>query len=165
MQRPGAERNRKGARQAPRGLRRAQGGFSLIEVLVAVLVVSVGVLGVAALQLVSLQNNTSALLRTQAFQYAYDIIDRARANPGTSYAIAMDDDPPGVVDCENAECGAAQMRAYDLNTWLTNVAADLPSGDGEVAEAGDMVTVTIRWQDERGGANTLDLSVSTTLGG
>ncbi|MEE4361500.1 MAG: type IV pilus modification protein PilV [Pseudomonadales bacterium] len=142
-----------------------QQGFSLIEVLVAVLIVSVGILGVAGLQLVSLQNNTSALLRTQAFQAAYDIIDRARANPDGDYAIAMDDDAPAAVDCEGGACTAAQMRNYDVNTWLTTVAADLPLGDGEFVVNGNTITVTIRWQDERNPGGTLDLAVSTTFGG
>ena len=59
---------------------RSQRGFSLIEILVAVLVMGVGVLGVTGLQMVSLQNNRDALLRTEALQMAYDI-DRVDNGP------------------------------------------------------------------------------------
>ncbi|HLE93281.1 MAG TPA: type IV pilus modification protein PilV, partial [Sulfuricaulis sp.] len=55
-------------------------GFSLIEVLVALLVLSIGLLGLAALQTTSLQYNTGSYFRTQATFLAYDIIDRMRAN-------------------------------------------------------------------------------------
>ena len=141
-----------------------QGRFSLIEILVAVLIVSVGILGVASLQLVSLRNNTSALLRTQAFDAAYDIMDRARANPAMDYSIDVDDDAPAANNCENAACTPAQMRDYDQMTWLNNLAADLPNGDGQVAIAGNVMTVMIRWQDDRDpGAAALDLTVESAL--
>ncbi len=64
-------------------------GFSLLEVLIAIIIVSTGVLGIAGLQVMSLQNKTSALFRTQANQLAYDILDRARANPTADYSIDM----------------------------------------------------------------------------
>src|SRR5690606_3260878 len=59
---------------------RPQHGFSLIEVLVALLVLSVGLLGLAMLQIEGLKHNTDAYYRTQATVLAYDIIDRMRAN-------------------------------------------------------------------------------------
>jgi type IV pilus assembly protein PilV len=141
-----------------------QAGFSLIEILVAVLIVSVGILGVAGLQLLSLQNNTSAMFRTQAFQAAYDIIDRARANPGEDYSIAMADDPPTAQDCTASDCSRSQMRDYDQATWLAELAATLPSGDGEVDVSGGTTTVTVRWQDDRDpAAAPLDVSVETSM--
>ncbi|NOX51847.1 MAG: type IV pilus modification protein PilV [Gammaproteobacteria bacterium] len=66
-------------------------GFSMLELLVAVLVMGVGVLGVTGLQMVSLQNNQDALLRGDALQQAYDILDRIRVNPGAAVpGIAYD---------------------------------------------------------------------------
>jgi len=56
-------------------------GFSMIELLVAVLVMGIGVLGITGLQMVSLQNNRGALLRSEAVMLAYDMLDRIRANP------------------------------------------------------------------------------------
>ena len=62
-------------------------GFSMIELLVAVLVMGIGVLGVSALQLVSLQNNRSALVQSEAVQYAYDV----------TYPFAVPQAPTGVI--------------------------------------------------------------------
>mgnify|MGYP006283105711 FL=1 len=154
--------------RARTGFQRARsGGFSLIEILVAVLIVSVGVLGVAGLQLVSLQNNTSAMYRTQAFQAAYEIIDRARANPGQDYSQALADAAPGGADCIANACTPAQMRDYDLTTWLDDLAATLPNGDGEVQIVGAnpaSVQVLVQWQDERNpAAQPLSVTVSTTM--
>ena len=158
-------------RTRPRRPPRGGAGFSLIEILVAVLIISVGVLGVAGLQLISLQNNTSAMYRTQAFQAAYEIIDRARANPDQDYSIALADDAPAVaLDlCEGlaANCTPAQMADYDLATWLNALGTGptgLPGGDGEVAVAGDNITVTVQWLDDRNPASApLSINVTTTF--
>lgn len=155
-------------------------GFSLIEILVAVLIISVGVLGVAGLQLISLQNNTSAMFRSQAFQAAYEIIDRQRANPGESYAIALADPIPGAgapTDCRANACSTADMRTYDLATWLCDIAYDpvlcafdarldngnLPGGDAAVVIAGDQMTVTVQWQDGRNPDPLVDPTVSISV--
>ena len=69
-------------------------GFSLIEVLVAVLIVGVGILGVAGMQVVSLQQNRNVLLRDQALQAANDILDRMRANDRMDYAPVIIPGPP-----------------------------------------------------------------------
>jgi len=123
------------------------GGFSLIEVLVAVLVVSIGLLGVVGLQLVALKHNTNAMYRGQAADLAYDVIDRARANPDESYALSLGDDPSGP-DCESSDCSPGQLRDYDLASWITAV-EDTLGGDGEVVVNGEVVTVTLQWPDEQ----------------
>ena len=127
-------------------------GFSLIEVLVAVLVVSVGVLGIMGLQAVTLRTNTGAMLRTQATQFAYNIIDRVRANPTGTYVIAMNAAAPVPVDCEGAgaSCTIQQMANYDLAGWLADV-AQLPSGDGSITANANIIAVTVQWSDNRDG--------------
>lgn len=95
-------------------------GFSLIELLVAVLVMGIGVLGVTALQMVSLQNNRMALERGEAVQLAYDMMDRIRANPSNGYdGIGLGDGPPNPPDCigDGANCSAAQMVDFDTALW------------------------------------------------
>lgn len=142
----------------------AQAGFSLIEVLVAVLVLSVGVLGIAGLQLLSLQHNTSSMYRTQAVQAAYDIIDRARANRETDYRLAIDADAPDGPDCEGQSCTRTQMRDYDLAAWRAQLSAQLPEGTGSVDTQAGRIEVRIRWQDSRRPlATPIDLDVSTAL--
>lgn len=148
----------------------AQGGFSLLEILVAVLVVSIGVLGVAGLQLTSLRNNTSAMFRTQASQAVYEIIDRVRANSGEDYSHAYADTLPGASNCDSSACTTAELRDFDLRYWYSEVLNQLPDGTGQVvhtmpAVAGEAVTltVTVRWQDDRGSSARQEMTVNTVL--
>jgi type IV pilus assembly protein PilV len=99
--------------------------MSMIELLVAVLVMGIGVLGITALQMVSLQNNRAALYRAEAVQLAYDMMDRIRANPAGANVLGEDYDgvdltdapaAPGVL-CNQAVCTQADMVAYDLAVW------------------------------------------------
>jgi type IV pilus assembly protein PilV len=169
------------------GLRRSRRnvGFSMIELLVAVLVMGIGVLGVAALQLVSLQNNRAALVRAEAVTLAYDMMDRIRANPagtpaGASYAgLALEADPPAATNCLTNTCTAAQMVAFDQASWkcllgsfneqavcvtlrtggaLPPVADQpgLPDGDGSIALInGQTLQVTVRWMEAGGQPRTV----------
>jgi len=104
-------------------LRKSAKGFSLIELLVAVLVMGIGVLGITGLQMVSLQNNRGALVRSEAVQLAYDMMDRIRANPagtpaGNSYnGLAVGATPPAFTDCIANNCTQAQMVTFDQAMW------------------------------------------------
>jgi type IV pilus assembly protein PilV len=129
-----------------------QGGFTLLEVLIALLILSIGLLGLAALQTTGLRSNQMASMRTLATTTAYDITDRMRANetstgisrdPGTGkikytaanddYLIAIDaDDPVAPVDCAAAECDQDELSLYDLAQWRAAV-AQLPGGKSEIA--------------------------------
>lgn len=127
------------------GTPRRSAGVSLVEVLVAVLVLSIGLLGLANLQLTAIRNAHSAHLRSQASILAQDILDRIRANRAnaTAYAIDLSAPPPT----------GSSLPEQDLAAWLVSLAASLPQGDGAVAvTAGDpaTVTVTIQWNDSRG---------------
>jgi type IV pilus assembly protein PilV len=130
-------------------------GMTLVEVLVALVVISVGLLGIAALQMVSLRNSQGSYLRTQATALADDIIDRMRANrtaaidPALAYNIAF-----GVTITLGATPTQAQR---DLFAWKNALVAELPrtesgaSADGSVVVDGNNIaTVIIRW-GERGG--------------
>ena len=72
-----------------------QKGFSLVEILVALLILSIGLLGLAALQTTSLKFNTDSYMRTQATYFVYDIIDRMRANSDSVVAGGTYDVPDG----------------------------------------------------------------------
>lgn len=96
-------------------------GFTLTEVLLALLVLSVGVLGVAAILLESLRASRSGIARTQAVTLASDIADRIRANRTTPEAY--DCDGP----CDAGEGGNAVAIA-DLDAWRDTVATELPDG-------------------------------------
>ena len=122
-------------------------GFSLIEILVAIVVLSLGLLGLAALQMTSLRFNQSAHLRTQATTLASDIFDCIRANrtAASSYAISYSAGAPG----------SATVAASDLSNWKTRVTGVFgATGQGAVEgpDAEGKYTVRLRWSDA-GNAN------------
>jgi type IV pilus assembly protein PilV len=156
-------------------------GFTLAEVLIALLVMSIGLLGFAALQTLNIRNNHSAYMRTQATLLAYDMIDRMRANVAAAnagnYLTTYGTAPAGTVNCETASCNALNMAVFDRNQWkctlgrwnsdsvcanTLNIVGRLPNGDGQVTQnSDDIYTVSVRWDDRDN--NTMTLGISTTL--
>jgi type IV pilus assembly protein PilV len=153
-------------------------GFTLAEVLIALLVMSIGLLGFGALQTLNIRNNHSAYMRTQATLLAYDMIDRMRANVAKAgnYTTTYGTAPAGTVNCETAVCNAVNMAVFDRNQWkctlgrwnsysvcanTLNIVGRLPNGDGQVTRNGDIYTVSVRWDDRDN--NTMTLGISTTL--
>lgn len=121
---------------SPTYRRLPQRGFSLIEVLVALFVLSIGLLGLAALQTTGLRFNTQSYQRTQATLNAYDIIDRIRANSGGITAGSYDNinlsySPPAA-DCAAATCSIAQMADYDIGQWKASLTNLLSQGQGGI---------------------------------
>lgn len=120
--------------------RREQTGFSLVESLIAVLLVSIGLLGLASLQSLSLRNGNSAAQRVEATGLSYDLLDRMRANRAQAlaggYAVAL-----------GARKAGATLADTDVNDWKTELAAALPGGDGAVLMEGQVVTITVVWED------------------
>lgn len=142
-----------------------QRGFTMLEVLISVVVLSIGLLGIAGLQATGQRNNHSAYLRSQATALAYDMIDRMRANQagvtsGAYNAINTTTNTYTDPGCITSGCSTAQMAQYDMYEWQTQLAARLPSGNGIVAGngAGTNFTVTVMWDDDRNGSG------STTCG-
>jgi type IV pilus assembly protein PilV len=122
-------------------------GASLLEVLVTVGLLSIGLLGIAGTQAVGLKNVANASLRTQASVLAYDIVDRLRANR-----------PAAEAGSYNITLGAAAptspttLAQQDLAQWKGGLAANLPQGDGAVAVAAGVATVTVRWLEREAAA-------------
>lgn len=114
-------------------------GFTLLEVLVALIVMSVGLLSLAGMQVIGLRTNHSAYMRTQATIQSYDIIDRMRANiPGVrsgNYNKPTVADSDGVehTNCESTTgCSTQNMAEHDLFKWNQAIADVLPNGQGVV---------------------------------
>jgi type IV pilus assembly protein PilV len=126
------------------------GGFSLIEVLVGLIILAIGLLGLAGLQLEALRNNNSAYLRSQATFLAYDIMDRMRANRSHAldghYVIAIGQNPAGLSPAPPL------VVLHDLTVWKDSLAKTLPGpGDGSVAINGTRVTIVVQWNEIREG--------------
>lgn len=111
-----------------------QNGFTLIEILVAVLILSLGLLGLAGLQAASIRSNHSAYLRSQATQLAYDMADRMRANiVGFDKGLYDNATPVNTPSCvASAGCSDAAMAQFDVFWWTDAVATLLPAGAGVV---------------------------------
>ncbi|MBB4866605.1 type IV pilus assembly protein PilV [Pseudomonas nitritireducens] len=128
-------------------------GFSLVELLVSVLILSVGLLGLAGLQSVSVAAGYSSLQRSQASWLASEMTDLLRANPTAARAGAynLDFAEPGA-GCPSSVAGSrAQL---DLGQWrkaLCTALGDSASGLVQVSRAGELyrVEVGVRWDDSR----------------
>lgn len=124
-----------------------QNGATLIEVLIAILVLSIGLLGLAGLQVTSVQSNHSAYQRSQATLLAYDLADRMRANRTEALTNAYLVDFP-TSSSSNAVTGTRGEK--DKAEWLNNLALKLPEGTGKVEKDGSIVIIHVRWNDDRG---------------
>jgi type IV pilus assembly protein PilV len=145
-------------------------GFTLVEVLVSLVILAIGLLGIAKLMLLSSHSNDSAYLRSQATALAYEMLDNMRANrqealpPNSSYntaAAAPVVFPYAGVPCVGTACTTAtQVALYDLFQWGMRLDANsglvpagaLPNGQGSVAPVTDgnnqtTVTIVVSWND------------------
>lgn len=151
---------------------RTNAGFTLIEVLVAVIILAMGLIGLAGLQANGLANNQTAYNRSQASQLAYDMADRMRSNTpvANSYVAAT---AAGVIPaCPNGTnnpctacttttnfCTQAQMVAKDVYEWKSALGAIpgqrglLPNGNGSIVQdppAGSGIyTITVNWDEKK----------------
>ena len=150
-----------------------EGGFTLLEVLISIVVIAFGLLGIAGLQAFALQNNQSAGQRMTTTMLANDMVERVwSSNPNFrplyhAPAIASYASPDS--SCLSvAGCPPAQLVANDLAEWQARIAASLPGGqgiicrddspdDGDTAAAPqcsgaptDPFVVKIWWVDDRG---------------
>lgn len=135
-------------------------GFTLLEVLIAIVVLSLGLLGLAGIQAAGVRNTHSANLRTLAVQQAYDMAERMRANDDGVKANAydaIDISTPTDPACITSGCSAANLAVYDHFAWNTNNSNMLPSGRGTVSAIAGTVApnkayiITVMWDDYRTG--------------
>lgn len=151
----------------------AQRGFTLLEVLVAIVVLSIGLLGLAGLQAAGLRNNTSAYMRTIATQQVHDMADRMRANPlgvtGGNYDLI--NTKPADPGCLATGCTPADMATYDAFQWNTMNENLLPRGKGTVTRltglgvpAGvDRFIISVSWDDSRSGTANTTFSLTVEI--
>lgn len=147
------------------GTQRPQRGFTMVEALVALVVLAIGLLGIAALYLDSLRAGRTAIYRTQAVNLAADMADRIRANrvAGTAYTVALGaaGTAPTACNTELLGCTPAQVAADDVFRWKqelqggddgsgNTILGALPEGDGSIAvTAGtpNVYVITVQWTE------------------
>lgn len=121
-------------------------GFSIVEALVALVVLSIGMLGIAALYVESLRAGRSAIYRTQAVNLATDMADRIRANrlAGSDYRLLAGATPPTAPGCAPPTpivCTRTQLAQDDVARWLQAISTALPGTAAGGTPAGT-ITVT-----------------------
>jgi type IV pilus assembly protein PilV len=140
-----------------RSERANQEGISLIEVLITVLVLSVGLLGLAGLQLTSLRNNQSAMERSVGVVQSYSIIEAIRADPDSAktgrFNVALDAEPTGSTFPANA-----------LNMWREEIKSNLgEDAVGAVSCNSTRCTVIVQWDDSRGTNGSATQQITTEV--
>ena len=135
-------------------------GFTLIEVLIALIIMSVGMLGIAGLYVHSMQAGRTSVLRHNAVTLAGDIADRIRANPTAGAAYALAGANNNCVD-GGIDCSVAEMAANDIFLWDQQAAATLPNGQVNVVFNNGVVPptyqITITWTEP---GELLDYSIT-----
>ncbi len=134
-----------------------QTGLSLIESLIALLIISVGLLGIAALQITSLQQSASSQWHSQAVWASYQMSDRIIANRSVfnSY-VGIDTNDDFTQICQNAVCDPDQMILADAKDWK-ELLANFPEGRGIISsETADSLIISIMWKDNSDESNCVN---------
>ena len=123
-------------------------GVSLLEVLVTIVIMAVGLLGLAKLQVSTLRNNQNSLYRTEATFLANDILDSMRIlntsshDKAAHYAVPIGNNPA---------TGPSAVAIDDVSAWKARIAQALPDGDASITVNGRIATIRIEWNDRRAG--------------
>jgi len=128
--------------------KRIQQGVTLIEAMIALLVISVGLLGIASLQITAMSQNASSLNHSQAVWMAYTMSDRIRANSDQFNTYNGEDTAASTArDCVNFSCSAVDMVEADIADWKTMV-ENLPNGRGIIGSNADGLLISVMWDDD-----------------
>jgi type IV pilus assembly protein PilV len=138
-----------------------QSGMTLIEILITMVILAIGLLGLAGLMLEGLRNNQGAYLRTQASIYAYDMADRIRINSDSALGAAYDnfttaEPAPDIPSCATATsgCSPADLATLDMAEWAQQINGSggivmLPQGVGTVSRTNRQFTIAVTWTETR----------------
>ena len=144
--------------------KRRLAGFSLIEVLIALVIMSVGMLGIAGLYVQSIQAGRTSLLRHNAVTLAGDVADRIRANPLAADAYLGTGADNSCV-AAGISCSVPEMASHDIFLWRQQAQESLPAGDVTIAydEAVNPpeYTIAVVW-NEPGQAQDFTITIPVT---
>ena len=147
-----------------------QVGFSMLEVMIALVLIAFTLLGQAGLQASALKLNKSADLRIQAVILADEIAERIEANKTVAltgaYAASLSTSPSTAsADCLAANCSATNLASYDLSIWQNRVATTLPGASWQITHAGtnpSTYTIVLSWTDRRDNAKSVTYATAGT---
>lgn len=148
---------------------RNQRGLSMIEILITILIVAIGFLGVAGMQLLNLKTVNNTQFRSMATLHAYDMAERMRSNRASVlaglYEISDADATSTTATCTS--CNPTQMAAVDANQWKTQIRnkdtaaiTDLPNGKGKVEQVAgtSFYDITVSWKEQSRDSGTQGLT-------
>ena len=154
-------KSRKSHRCTANAGRNAVRGVTLVEVLVAVLILGIGMLGIAAMQATALSNSQSSIERTQAVLHTYSIFDAMRANRDAALTDAYT--PGGDTGMMCAPPVGGTVAANDVARWINDIIASNQTGCGRIQNNAGVFTVTVQWNDQRGtGGNAIQQLVTVS---
>jgi type IV pilus assembly protein PilV len=142
-------------------------GFTLLEVMIALVIFSVGLLGLAGIQAIALKNNSTAYMRTIAMQQSYNMSDLIRAHKSADGSIVSTFSNLTTTllsapskDCNaddnTTNCAPSEMAQFDIYHWQKGLELELPSGKGQVTLTGNIYEIIIMWDEENTGATGTD---------
>lgn len=135
-----------------------QQGFSMIEVLITVLIMVVGLLGVAAMQMLNIKTVNNTQYRSVATLHAYDMAERMRSNKDGvndgAYEFSARPSGSAPASCAGG-CSVSALATWDAYDWNDSIRsynspsnADLPNGSGIVEADGNFYNITVSWQEQ-----------------
>lgn len=150
-------------------------GFTLLEVMIAMVIFSIGLLGLAGIQATAIQNNNSAYTRTVSMQLAYNMADVLRASTDNTGNIIDTFDgvdtaiPSSATSCVQKNgagppsCTETDLANFEIFHWKKRIEKELASGLGSISKTGDIYTITIMWDDEHTGATGTACSTDSAV--
>ena len=131
-----------------------QQGITMVEILVTILIIAVGLLGMASLQFNSLKNLNNSFFQYQAAMHASEMAERMRANidgiTGGNYDSVSVDGSETSASCTSA-CTASGLASHDIYEWGQAVSG-LPDGAATISRTGNIFTITITWSEQNTGS-------------
>jgi type IV pilus assembly protein PilV len=140
-------------------------GFSLLEILVSMLIVTFAMLGIAKLQLNAIRDVQSAHYATKAAMLASQMSEQISANKDAlhSYQLPFKQTPTLSINCEKAACSNNQLANFDLILWQNNIKKALPSGAGEIITSTSIANIIVRWDEDKSGSTGLNCPKQSSL--
>lgn len=153
-------------------LKTKQNGFTLLEVLVALVILAIGLLGISRAQLLGFKSNTGTLIKTQAVSDLYTMSDRIRSNSSeaglgaiSTYNTMTPANATKILTCASPPvgCTKSQMAENDLYEWQLKI-AELPMGQGTISFSVNHYTISTTWDSDRSGVvDSADTQLSVVV--